>query len=133
MPSLVSYALVSILFTISYFFSLLAMLLPNWLVFSTRPSRPFHTSVYYGLFKKCTRYNDTCRPFPSSDQNDCAERNFCEEWEAAAIGMILAAVVGGLAWLHLISVLLGGRAMRDRAWKILSVLFFVYGIRNFDI
>ncbi|CAG8663826.1 4225_t:CDS:1, partial [Dentiscutata heterogama] len=93
---------------------------------------PFRTSVYYGLFKKCTGYNDTCRPFPSVDQHDCNERNFCEEWEAAAIGMILAAVVGGLAWLHLVSVLVGGRAMREKAWKILSVLFFVYGIRKFD-
>ncbi|CAG8713503.1 10676_t:CDS:2 [Dentiscutata erythropus] len=108
------------------------MLLPNWLVFSTR-SIPFRTSVYYGLFKKCTGYNDTCRPFPSVDQHDCNERNFCEEWEAAAIGMILAAVVGGLAWLHLVSVLVGGRAMREKAWKILSVLFFVYGIRKFAI
>ncbi|CAG8517844.1 21187_t:CDS:2 [Cetraspora pellucida] len=77
--------------------------------------------------------DDTCRYFPSSEQNDCNERNFCEEWEAAAIGMILASVVGGLAWLHLVSVLLGGRARREKAWKILSVLFFVFGIRNFVV
>ncbi|CAG8654186.1 5283_t:CDS:2, partial [Racocetra persica] len=75
--------------------------------------------------------DDTCRYFPSSEKDDCNERNFCEEWEAAAIGMILASVVGGLAWLHLVSVLLGGRARREKSWKILSVLFFVYAILQF--
>ncbi|CAG8432857.1 7345_t:CDS:2 [Diversispora eburnea] len=126
MPSIVAYALTSVLFTVSYSFTLLATVLPNWLLFST--PIPFQITTNYGLFKKC---RGDCRVFPSSDENDCDEKNFCEEWEGAAAAMIFAVIIGGLVWLNLVNALVSGRGGRARAWKGITVLLMIHALFQF--
>lgn len=81
------------------------------------------------IIKKC---RGECRVFPSSDENDCNEKNFCEEWEGAAAAMIFAAFVGGIAWLLLIGALVGGRNKRERAWKGITALLLVHGTNRYS-
>ncbi|CAG8531633.1 3278_t:CDS:2 [Funneliformis caledonium] len=131
MPTLATYSLITLLFTISYTFTLLSLLLPNWLLFST--PKPFRTYTNIGLFKRCsnTIFNDECRPFPSSDYNDCEEKFFCEEWGLAVTTMILAAILGGLTWLNFVLILLGGRLRREKAWKNSSGLLLLHALFQF--
>ncbi|CAI2165852.1 14796_t:CDS:2 [Funneliformis geosporum] len=131
MPTFATYSLITLLFTISYTFTLLALFLPNWLLFST--SKPFRTYNNIGLFKRCsnTILYDSCRPFPSSEYNDCEENFFCEEWGLAGVTMILAAIVGGLTWLNFIMILLGGRLRREKAWKNSSGLLLLQALLQF--
>ncbi|KAG1472524.1 hypothetical protein G6F56_001486 [Rhizopus delemar] len=61
-----------------------------------------------------------CRPFPSYDHNDCDEEGFCELWRAAAAGMVVAVVVGGLTLIGLLVTMCSQRRKRDKAWAPIS-------------
>ncbi|KAI8582250.1 hypothetical protein K450DRAFT_228071 [Umbelopsis ramanniana AG] len=123
--SLVVYVVVFFLFLGSYALNLTALFLPKWLIFVT--PRPFYTETTYGLFRLCRSYSGDCRPFPIEDQ-DCTEEGFCELWKTASTGMILAAVIGGLALLGLLATMCSNRRKRANGWKLLSALFILHAV-----
>jgi hypothetical protein len=45
---------------------------------------------------------------------------FCELWQAASFGMILASVIGALALLTLLGTMCSNRRKRENGWKLLS-------------
>ncbi|RIA84676.1 hypothetical protein C1645_831899 [Glomus cerebriforme] len=128
MPTLAAYSLISLLFTISCAFNLLALLLPNWVLFVS----PYRTYINFGLFKICSSsiFNDRCRRFPSLDE-DCKEEYFCEEWKLAASAMVLASVVGFFVWFDLVGVLIGGRLKRERSWLRISAMIILHALLQF--
>ncbi|KAG2235722.1 hypothetical protein INT48_009137 [Thamnidium elegans] len=91
---------------------------------------PFHMETNYGLFKLCRSMTGECRPFPSSEQGDCHEDGFCELWRAAAAGMVLAVIIGGLTLFGLLATMCSERRKRAKAWAPLSFMFLIYGKRE---
>ncbi|CAG8475104.1 6502_t:CDS:2 [Ambispora gerdemannii] len=118
MPSLTTFALVSLAFTITYFLTILALILPNWLVFDVKP----WLRINYGLFRKCSALTTECHPFPSRRDGDCDEANFCEQWTVAGFAMLFAVIIGGATWFFLLVALIGGRRRRENLWTSLSML-----------
>ncbi|KAG9299607.1 hypothetical protein G9A89_020778 [Geosiphon pyriformis] len=129
MPSLSTYAVISLGFTITYFFTTLALLMPNWLVFS--PPIPWLSTVNYGLFERCSAFTNGCHPFPDQENGDCDEKYFCDKWIAARLGMIFATIVGGLTWLFLLLVLVSGRQRREKSWVLASMLMMFHAVFQF--
>ncbi|KAM3586862.1 hypothetical protein VKS41_001916 [Umbelopsis sp. WA50703] len=123
--TLVIYVVVFFLFLASYTLNLTALFLPKWLIFVT--PRPFYTETTYGLFRLCRSYTGECRPFPIADK-DCSEEMFCELWQAASAGMILATVIGALALLTLLGTICSNRRKRESGWKLLSGLFALHAV-----
>ncbi|KAG0759387.1 hypothetical protein G6F29_004453 [Rhizopus arrhizus] len=68
-----------------------------------------------------------CRPFPSYDYGDCQEDGFCELWRAAAAGMVVAAIVGGLTIFALLATMCSQRRKRSKAWAPVSFMLILYG------
>ncbi|CAG8713165.1 3871_t:CDS:2, partial [Ambispora leptoticha] len=122
MPSVTTYALVSLAFTITYFLTLLSINLPNWLLFDAKP----WFRINYGLFKRCSALTTECHPFPSRDNGDCDEKYFCEQWEAAGFAMLFATFIGGITWCFLVVALIGGRNRRENLWVSLSMLMIFH-------
>ncbi|KAL9539427.1 hypothetical protein MBANPS3_010267 [Mucor bainieri] len=87
-----------------------------------------------GMNSKCYHSNMTddasaadsmtrdCRPFPSYEHGDCEEEGFCELWRAAAAGMVIAAVIGGLTIVALLATMCSQRRKRSKAWAPISLL-----------
>ncbi|CAO3651692.1 unnamed protein product [Mucor hiemalis] len=69
-----------------------------------------------------------CRPFPSSDHGDCGEDGFCELWRAAAAGMVIATLIGGLTLFGLLATMCSDRRKRSKAWAPLSLMFILYAL-----
>ncbi|RCH78650.1 hypothetical protein CU098_005999, partial [Rhizopus stolonifer] len=92
------------------------------------PPLPFYMETNYGLFRLCRSMARECRPFPSYDHNDCDEEGFCELWRAAAAGMVVAVVVGGLTLIGLLVTMCSQRRKRDKAWAPISFMFFLYAL-----
>ncbi|KAG2195949.1 hypothetical protein INT47_007085 [Mucor saturninus] len=117
--SLLAYVVTFFIFCINYVFTLCAVIFPKWLTFVTPV--PFYMETNYGLFKLCRR------PFPSSEHGDCQEDGFCELWRAAAAGMVIATILGGLTLFGILATMCSERRKRSQAWAPLSFMFLIYG------
>jgi hypothetical protein len=59
---------------------------------------------------------------------DCEEEGFCEEWQAARVNMIIAAVLGGLTLIYCLGVFFSGKFHKEQiAWKIFVGLIGFHG------
>ncbi|KAI9343355.1 hypothetical protein BD770DRAFT_398197 [Pilaira anomala] len=121
--SLLAYVVTFFLFLINYVMTICALVFPKWLTFVTPV--PFYMETNYGLFKLCRSMTRECRPFPSSEHGDCQEDGFCELWRAAAAGMVLAVIIGGLTLFGLLATMCSERRKRSKAWAPLSFLFYI--------
>ncbi|KAI7894508.1 uncharacterized protein EV154DRAFT_599857 [Mucor mucedo] len=124
--SLLAYVVTFFIFCINYVFTLCAVIFPKWLTFVTPV--PFYMETNYGLFKLCRSMTRECRPFPSSEHGDCQEDGFCELWRAAAAGMVIATILGGLTLFGILATMCSERRKRSQAWAPLSFMFLIYAI-----
>ncbi|KAI7859062.1 hypothetical protein BDC45DRAFT_496779 [Circinella umbellata] len=124
--SLLAYVVTFFVFLCNYALTIAALVMPKWLSFVA--PMPLYMETDYGLFRQCRSYTRDCRPFPSEEKGDCTEDGFCELWRAAAAGMVLAAILGGLTILALLGTMCSSRRKRARAWVTLSGLFVLHAI-----
>ncbi|KAI8640825.1 hypothetical protein BD408DRAFT_226846 [Parasitella parasitica] len=124
--SLLAYVVTFFIFICNYTLTICSLIFPKWLTFVTPV--PFYIETNYGLFKLCRSITRDCRPFPSYDHGDCEEEGFCELWRAAAAGMVIAAVIGGLTILALLATMCSQRRKRSKAWAPISLLFLIYAL-----
>ncbi|KAI8353241.1 hypothetical protein EDC96DRAFT_517295 [Choanephora cucurbitarum] len=124
--SLLGYVVTFFVFLSNYALTLSAIAFPKWLTFVT--PIPFYMETNYGLFKLCRSMTGECRPFPSYDHGDCQEDGFCELWRAAAAGMIVSAILGGLTILALLATMCTQRRKRAKAWAPISFMLVAYAL-----
>ncbi|KAL0078072.1 hypothetical protein J3Q64DRAFT_1767570 [Phycomyces blakesleeanus] len=124
--SLLGYVVIFFLFCCSYALNLTALLLPKWLIFVV--PKPLYSETNYGLFKLCQSVTGECRPFPREEEGDCTEEGFCQLWQAAGAGMILAAVIGALTLVALLGTMCSSRRKRERGWKLVAGMLVLHAI-----
>ncbi|CAB4478015.1 hypothetical protein RhiirA5_414420 [Rhizophagus irregularis] len=131
MPNTITYILVSLSFTATYICGLASLVIPKWLIFES--PRPHRAVTNYGLFQKCSTLDTHCREFPLIEFGDCEEEGFCEEWKAARINMIIAAVLGGLTLIYCLGVFFSGKFHKEQiAWKIFVGLIGFHAILQYS-
>ncbi|KAI9021440.1 hypothetical protein CLU79DRAFT_753321 [Phycomyces nitens] len=124
--SLLGYVVIFFLFCCSYALNLTALFLPKWLTFVV--PKPLYSETNYGLFKLCQSVTGDCRPFPREEEGDCTEEGFCQLWQTAGAGMILAAVIGALTLVALLGTMCSSRRKRERGWKLVAGMLVLHAI-----
>ncbi|KAI9483001.1 MAG: hypothetical protein EXX96DRAFT_556465 [Benjaminiella poitrasii] len=124
--SLLAYVITFFVFLCNYTLTICSLLFPKWLTFATPV--PFYMETNYGLFRLCRSITKECRPFPSYDHGDCDEDGFCELWRISAASMVVAAVIGGLTILALLTTMCSQRHKRSKAWAPISLMFLIFAL-----
>lgn len=101
-----------------------SIILPNWISY-TSPTSHDPISVTYGLHQRCSSITGECQPFPR--RRDChgSDRYFCSIWRSAGFLMNFALVAELACGVAYVTILAGGRSMRESGWKILIGLLGV--------
>ncbi|KAJ1962810.1 hypothetical protein IWQ62_003411 [Dispira parvispora] len=75
-------------------------------------------SITYGLFQKCYSWNNKCVRFPDPKAGDCDAdgTKFCDLWQLARIGMVLAAVHGVTIFVYTLATLFSRPLVQRRRW-----------------
>ncbi|KAK9760019.1 hypothetical protein K7432_016378 [Basidiobolus ranarum] len=125
MTSLRTYAVVSLLFTISYAFSLYSIFQNTWL--RVRPLNPFKLNESYGLWTKCDILG-YCRSFPDATKGDCTEYNFCTKWHVAQASMAFSGFLGGMIFIILLGLIFASYAQQSKGWGLVTLLLTIHAM-----
>lgn len=98
-----------------------AIALPNWISY-TAPTEQDPIRVNYGLHKRCSSITGKCLPFPQYEDCHGNDRSFCAKWRTAGFFMNFSMVFELACIVAYITILFGGRAVRESGWKMLAGL-----------
>lgn len=101
--------------------TLASVILPYWATY-TSPTDHEPIRVSYGLHKRCSSITGKCTPFPQDD--DCVgdQRAFCSIWRSTGFLVNFSLMAELACIVAYITILFGGRAVRESGWKILAGL-----------
>ncbi|KAK5168136.1 uncharacterized protein LTR77_006704 [Saxophila tyrrhenica] len=107
--------------------SIASVALPNWVSY-TSPTDREPIRVSYGLHKRCSSITGKCTPFPQDE--DCVgnNRTFCSMWRSTGFLMNLSLMFELACIVGYVTILFGGRVVRESGWKILSGLLGLVGV-----
>lgn len=95
--------------------------LPNWVSY-TSPTDHDPIRVTYGLHKRCSSITGECIPFPQYDDCKGKNRYFCSMWRSTGFLLNFSLMVELACVVAYITILVGGRGVRESGWKILAGL-----------
>lgn len=94
--------------------------LPNWISYHS-PTDHDTIIINYGLHKRCSSITGECQPFPRYE--DCTDdRYFCTLWRSTGFLLNFALMAELACVVAYVTILVGGRNVRERGWKILAGL-----------
>ena len=95
--------------------------LPNWVSY-TSPTNHDPIRISYGLHKRCSSIRGKCEPFPQKDDCRSEDRYFCSMWRSTGFAVNFSLMVELACIVAYITILFGGRVVRESGWKILAGL-----------
>ncbi len=104
-----------------------AVALPNWVSY-TSPTSNDPIRVSYGLHKRCSSITGHCISFPQKDDCSGENKSFCSMWKSTGFLMNFSLMVELACVVAYITILVGGRSVRENGWKILGGLLAVVGL-----
>ncbi|SMQ45580.1 unnamed protein product [Zymoseptoria tritici ST99CH_3D7] len=126
MPRRIIYGISLWLFLSSAALTITSIALPTWVVYTSptaHDSTPIR--VTYGLHSRCSSITNTCTPFPPPEECHGEERGFCSAWRTSAFLMNFSVVLMLACLVAYVTVLVGGRQVREKGWKVLVGLLAV--------
>jgi hypothetical protein len=125
MPRRIVYGISLWVFLGAVALTIASIALPNWVSYTSPTSNGSPIRVTYGLHKRCSSITGTCTPFPLREECHDDERYFCSTWRSAGFFMNFSVVIQLACVIAYVTVLFGGRTVRESGWKILSGLLGV--------
>jgi hypothetical protein len=101
--------------------------LPNWVSY-TSPTNHDPIRITYGLHKRCSSISGKCEPFPQSTDCHGDDKYFCSMWRSTGFAVNFSLMVELACIVAYITVLTGGRAVRESGWKILAGLLSLVAV-----
>ncbi|KAI8642537.1 hypothetical protein BD408DRAFT_179269 [Parasitella parasitica] len=123
--ALLFYVVILFLFVSSYSLNIVALILPRWLKFIVLDPQHYSKTTY-GLFQQCESSTGECKSFPQ--ENDCKEERFCELWQIAGAGVILAIFIGILIIIALSSIIFIRKDKRVQGWNLITGMLVLHAI-----
>lgn len=95
--------------------------LPNWVSYSSRTNHD-PIRITYGLHKRCSSITGKCEPFPQYEDCHGEDRYFCSIWRSTGFLVNFSIMFELACIVAYITILAGGRGVRESGWKILAGL-----------
>ena len=101
--------------------------LPNWISY-TSPTDHDAIIISYGLHKRCSSITGECQPFPQYEDCHGEERGFCSMWRSTGFLLNFSLMAELACIVAYVTVLVGGRGVRENGWKIVAGLLGVVAL-----
>ena len=101
--------------------SVASVALPNWISY-TSPTDHDPIRVTYGLHRRCSSITGACEPFPRHEDCHGDDRYFCRMWRSTGFLLDFSLMVELACIVAYVTILVGGRRVRESGWMILSGL-----------
>jgi hypothetical protein len=101
--------------------TLASVALPNWVTY-TSPTEHEPIKVSYGLHKRCSSITGKCNTFPRDEDCVGANQYFCSMWRSTGFFMNFSLMVELACIVAYVTILFGGRQVRESGWRILAGL-----------
>ncbi|KAF2099832.1 hypothetical protein NA57DRAFT_75336 [Rhizodiscina lignyota] len=97
-----------------------SIVLPRWVRWESGGGTSIHYS--YGLHQRCSSITGTCEPFPQYDDCHGDSKSFCAMWRTTGFLMSFAVIIECATLVAYLTVIFGGKQMRDKGWKVVCFL-----------
>ena len=101
--------------------------LPNWVSY-TSPTNHDPIRITYGLHRRCSSISGKCESFPKREDCHGEDKYFCSMWRSAGFAVNFSLMVELACIVAYITVLTGGRGVRESGWKILAGLLSLVAV-----
>jgi len=105
-----------------------AILLPNWVSFSSPLSPSDRLTYSYGLHRACSSLSSGCRVFPEDKDCQGSDRYFCSLWRTTGFLMSFTAVLELAVIVAYIVIIAGGKQKRAVGWKLLDIMLVIVAV-----
>ncbi|CAK3766113.1 hypothetical protein DOTSEDRAFT_70280 [Lecanosticta acicola] len=105
-----------------------AVVLPNWISYSSPTDGSDPIRVTYGLHRRCSSITGKCTPFPEYEDCHGDDWWFCSIWRSTGFFMNLSIVVELACVIAYLTVLVGGRSSREAGWKMVAGLLSIVAV-----
>lgn len=95
--------------------------IPNWISYHS-PTDHDTIIINYGLHKRCSSITGECQTFPRYEDCTDDDRYFCNMWRSTGFLLNFSLMAELACVVAYITILVGGRNVRERGWKILAGL-----------
>lgn len=95
--------------------------LPNWVSY-TSPTNHDPIRITYGLHKRCSSITGECIAFPQYEDCHGEDKYFCSMWRSTGFAVNFSLMLELACVVAYVTVLAGGRGVRESGWKILAGL-----------
>jgi hypothetical protein len=102
--------------------------IPRWISYYDTASDGTPIAIQIGLHRQCFSTTGTCSHFPETADCHGPDRSFCSLWRSVGFLMSFNVVVEGAMIIAFVTILIGGRPMRERGWKLMSFFLFLVAL-----
>ncbi|MCJ1438135.1 hypothetical protein MMC27_007522 [Xylographa pallens] len=122
------YAAALVAFLAASALTLASIIVPRWISWDSQTASGSRIHYTYGLHKRCSSLSGSCTHFPEDADCHGGDRYFCSMWRSVGFLMNFAIVMEGMTFIAFLVVILGGKQMRERGWKVLSCMLLLAGV-----
>jgi len=108
--------------------TLVSIIIPRWISYRDTFVDGTPITYTYGLHRRCSSTTGKCTHFPTYDDCHGSDRYFCSMWRSVGFLMSFAVVLECVVILAFITVLIGGRATRERGWGLMSFFLLLVAL-----